>query len=82
MTPYYTDEKLPFYVNGKLMYMTELEAEDYQEANPEADVQAAEVTKEPKVARVTSDTIDCTCVDEYDICPECQAYFEEIASEV
>ena len=79
---YYSGEKLPFYVDGKLRSMTEEEAEEMQEENPFVDIQAGVVVEKPKLGKVNDDFIDCSCVNENDICPACQKYFEEVAGDV
>ena len=79
---YYTNEKLPFYVDGKLHYMTEEEAEEMQEENPFTDIQAGVEVSKPKLAGKDDDFINCTCADEHDICPACEKYFEEVAGDV
>jgi hypothetical protein len=77
MTPYYTDEKYTFFVDGVEMLMTEEEAEQYQEDHPEADVQA-KLEVEPLTLQVDDDIIDCTCDGDYNICSACEDFFRSI----
>lgn len=77
---YYDDVKIPFSVDGRLVWMTEDEAEQYQDENPWVDIQSVN-TVEPLTVEGLDDIIDCTCEDEYDICPACQKFFEEFADD-
>lgn len=80
---YYSDEKFTFYINGAEVQMTEEQVEDYQEAHPEADVQAGSEVEEPLPDIAADDYLDCNCGDDppngqAPLCPACRDYFESL----
>lgn len=80
---YYTDAKTRWLVDGKEMWMTEGQAEEYQENNPSSDVQADLQHDKPLPDEAGDDYLDCTCADDppngtAPTCPACKAYFASL----